>query len=91
MAAASQTLASLLTAVRPLALPARLLALAQAFLPAGLLLALLATLETGADGPFTGAPRTALAVLLLAGWTCAARPPRRPRRAPKRSGRERGL
>jgi nitrite reductase (NO-forming) len=61
-------LASLLTAVRPLALPARLLALAQAFLPAGLLLALLATLETGADGPFTGAPRTALAVLLLAGW-----------------------
>ncbi|MFI5037091.1 MAG: hypothetical protein ACHP93_01270 [Solirubrobacterales bacterium] len=61
-------LASLRTAVRPLALPARLLTLAQAFLPAGLLLALLATLETGAEGPFTGAPRTALAVLLLAGW-----------------------
>jgi nitrite reductase (NO-forming) len=61
-------LASLRTATRPLALPARLLALAQAFLPAGLLLALLATLESGAEGPFTGAPRTALAVLLLAGW-----------------------
>ena len=61
-------LASLRSAVRPLALPARLLALAQAFLPAGLLLALLATLETGTEGPFTGSPRIALAVLLLAGW-----------------------
>jgi len=49
-------------------LPARLLALAQAFLPAGLLLALMATLDTGAAGPFTGPPRAALAVLLLAGW-----------------------
>jgi nitrite reductase (NO-forming) len=61
-------LASLHTAVGPLALPARLLALAQAFLPAGLLIALVATLDTGAEGPFTGPPRAALAVLLLAGW-----------------------
>jgi nitrite reductase (NO-forming) len=61
-------LASLRTAVRPLGLPARLLALAQAFLPAGLLLALVAALDTGAEGPFTGPPRAALAVLLLAGW-----------------------
>jgi hypothetical protein len=60
-------LASLRTAVRPLALPARLLALAQAFLPAGLLLALVAALDAGAEGPFTGPPRAALAVL-LAGW-----------------------
>jgi len=68
MLLAVNLLGSLRSAVRPLALPARLLALAQAFLPAGLLLALLATLETGAEGPFTGPPRTALAVLLLAGW-----------------------
>jgi nitrite reductase (NO-forming) len=61
-------LASLRTAVRPLALPARLLALAQAFLPAGLLVALVSTLETGAEGPFIGAARAALVVLLLAGW-----------------------
>jgi nitrite reductase (NO-forming) len=61
-------LASLRTAARPLGLPARLLALAQAFLPAGLLLALVATLDAGAEAPFTGPPRAALAVLLLAGW-----------------------
>jgi nitrite reductase (NO-forming) len=61
-------LASLHTAVRPLALPARLLALAQAFLPAGLLVALVATLDTGATGPFTGPPGAVLALLLLAGW-----------------------
>ena len=61
-------LVSLRTAVRPLALPARLLALGQAFLPAGLLVALAATLDAGATGPFTGPPRAALAVLLLAGW-----------------------
>ncbi len=61
-------LVSLRTAVRPLALPARLLALAQAFLPAGLLIALAATLETGIEGPFIGSTRAELAVLLLAGW-----------------------
>jgi hypothetical protein len=61
-------LASLGAAARPLALPARLLALAHLFLPAGLLLALLATAADGTMGPFIGAPRSALAVLLLAGW-----------------------
>jgi hypothetical protein len=61
-------LASLRSAVRPLALPARLLALAQAFLPAGLLVALIATLEIGATAPFTGPAGAAIAVLLLAGW-----------------------
>src|ERR1019366_10652145 len=61
-------LASLSAAARPLALPARLVAPAQVFLPTGLLLALLATVADGTMGPFVGAPRAALAVLLLAGW-----------------------
>jgi nitrite reductase (NO-forming) len=61
-------LASLGAAARPLALPARLVALAQVFLPTGLLLALLATASDGTMGPFVGAPRAALAALLLAGW-----------------------
>ena len=61
-------LASLRTAVRPLGLPARLLGLAQAFLPAGLVIALAATLATGVEGPFIGSTRAELAVLLLAGW-----------------------
>lgn len=65
---AANLLASLRTAVRPLALPARLLALAQAFLPAGLLVALVATLNTGVEGPFIGSAQDELAVLLLAGW-----------------------
>ena len=65
---ARNLLASLRSAVRPLALPARLLALAQAFLPAGLLVALIAALETGATAPFTGPTGPAVAVLLLAGW-----------------------
>jgi nitrite reductase (NO-forming) len=61
-------LASLRSAVRPLTLPARLVSLAQAFLPAGLLVALLATLDTGATVPFTGPARAAVGVLLVAGW-----------------------
>jgi nitrite reductase (NO-forming) len=65
---AVNVLASLRTAVRPFALPSRMLALAQVFLPAGLLLGLVATLDAGAAGPFTGPPRAALAVLLLTGW-----------------------
>jgi nitrite reductase (NO-forming) len=65
---AMNLLASLRSAVRPLALPARLLALAQAFLPAGLLVALIATLHAGVTAPFTGPAGAAIAVLLLAGW-----------------------
>lgn len=61
-------LASLLTAPRPLSLPARLVALGQVFLPAGVIVALTATLSDGAFAPFLGPVRGALAVLLLAGW-----------------------
>jgi hypothetical protein len=56
-------LASLRNGTRPLALPARLLALAvavavaQAFLPGGLLLALIATLRLDASAPFAGRTR----------------------------------
>lgn len=60
--------ASLRVAPRPLALAARLLAAAHGFLPAGLLLALVATVADGPSGPFTGAARPALAALLVAGW-----------------------
>lgn len=51
-----------------LTLPARLVALGQACLPAGLLLALATTVADGVYAPLAGAPRGALAVLLLAGW-----------------------
>jgi nitrite reductase (NO-forming) len=60
--------ASLRAAPDPLALPARLIAVGQAFLAAGLLVALAATAMGGIAAPFAGAPRGALAVLLLAGW-----------------------
>jgi len=60
--------ASLHGAPRPLSLPARLLAAAHAFLPAGLLVAFVATVQTGTSGPFAGAARPALATLLVAGW-----------------------
>lgn len=59
---------SLRAAPRPLALPPRLLALAQAFLLAGLTLALAATVEAGVEGPFLAGWRAALAALLLVGW-----------------------
>jgi nitrite reductase (NO-forming) len=61
-------LGSLLAAPRPLGLPARLLAVAHAFLPAGLVVALVATVQTGTSAPFVGATRPAVATLLLAGW-----------------------
>jgi hypothetical protein len=60
--------ASLRAAPRPLSLQARLLALAHTFLLAGLTVALIATIQTGAYGPFGGSTRNVLAVLLLAGW-----------------------
>jgi nitrite reductase (NO-forming) len=60
--------ASLRAAPGPLALPARLVALGQAFLPAALALGLACTLADGAAGPFTGSARAALAALLVAGW-----------------------
>ncbi|MGH2869786.1 MAG: hypothetical protein ACRDNK_19740, partial [Solirubrobacteraceae bacterium] len=61
-------LASLHGATATLALPARLIALAQTFLPAGLLLALTVTLIAGGEAPFVGPARSALAALLLVGW-----------------------
>jgi len=61
-------LASLRAAPAPLSLPARLLAIAQTFLLAGLAAALIGTVQAGVDGPFVGSSREVLAVLLLAGW-----------------------
>jgi nitrite reductase (NO-forming) len=65
---AGNLVASLRARTIPLTLPARLIALAQVFLPAGLTLALAAALADGAYGPLGTAVRPALAVLLLAGW-----------------------
>jgi nitrite reductase (NO-forming) len=61
-------LASLRTRAIALSLPARLVALGQAFLPAGLALALVASVRDGAAGPLDPAVRPALAVLLAGGW-----------------------
>jgi nitrite reductase (NO-forming) len=61
-------IASLRARSIPLSLAARLVALAQAFLPAGLVLGLIATLASGEAAPFTSPVRAPLAILLLAGW-----------------------
>jgi nitrite reductase (NO-forming) len=61
-------LASLRTSTAPLSLPTRLVALGQAFLPAGLVLALVATISDGAAGPLASGVRPALAILLVGGW-----------------------
>jgi hypothetical protein len=61
-------LASLRGAPGPLSLAARFVALGQLCLPAGLLVALVATATGGIDGPFSGTARGSLAVLVLAGW-----------------------
>lgn len=55
-------------AERPLALPARLIALAQAFLVAGLAAGFVFAASSGDVLPPVGPERSALAVLLLAGW-----------------------
>jgi len=60
--------ASLQAARRPLALPAQLIALAQAFLAAGLLFALAVTISNGPREALLGDERNVLAILLLAGW-----------------------
>jgi nitrite reductase (NO-forming) len=60
--------ASLRAAPRPLALPARLIALAQVFLAAGLLFALAVTISQGGPEVLLGIQRNVLAVLLLVGW-----------------------
>jgi nitrite reductase (NO-forming) len=61
-------LASLSAAPGILALPARLVALGQLWLPAGVSVALAATVTGGAAAPFAAPVRGALAVLFLAGW-----------------------
>jgi nitrite reductase (NO-forming) len=59
---------SLRFATRSLSLAAKLVGAAQLFLPAGLLLAVVSSLEAGALQAITGSTRDALGVLLLAGW-----------------------
>jgi len=61
-------LASLRARAIAFSLPARLVASGQAFLPAGLALALVAAVRDGPGGPIDPAVRPALAILLLAGW-----------------------
>lgn len=60
--------ASLRAADAPLTLSARLISIAQAFLAAGLVVALVSTLHNGYASSFAGESRGALAALLLAGW-----------------------
>ena len=60
--------ASLHCAPRPLTLAAQLIALAQAFLAAGLLFALTVTIGGGTSDALVGSARAVLGVLLLAGW-----------------------
>ncbi|HZJ09885.1 MAG TPA: hypothetical protein VFD39_09330, partial [Trueperaceae bacterium] len=67
-AMATNLLASVRNATEALPLPARLVAVGQCFLVVGLVVGLLATLAQGPDGPLWGPERSALAVLLLAGW-----------------------
>jgi len=61
-------LAATRRAPAPLPLPARLVAVGQGFLVAGLLVGLVLALDGGLAAPVVGAERSAVAVLLLAGW-----------------------
>lgn len=61
-------LSSLRAAPAPLPLSARLVAIAQGFLPAGLTVGLAATMAEGYLGPFVDPARDALPTLILAGW-----------------------
>jgi nitrite reductase (NO-forming) len=65
---AVNVLASLRARSAPLSLPTRLVALAQAFLPAGLVLGLVATIADGAGGPLSAQVRPVLAIVLAGGW-----------------------
>ncbi|WP_187369457.1 hypothetical protein [Baekduia soli] len=51
-----------------LALPARLIALAQVFLVTGILVALAVAVGRGGGAPFVGEARSSVAILLLVGW-----------------------
>jgi hypothetical protein len=61
-------LGSLRAAPRPISLPARALALAQAFLLAGLLLACVGAIGSGPAEALSGSSRAAVGTLLVAGW-----------------------
>ena len=61
-------LGSLRVAPRPISLPARALALAQAFLLAGLLLACIGAIGSGPAEALSGSLRAAVGTLLVAGW-----------------------
>ncbi len=65
---AANLIASLRGAAAPLTLPGRLIALAQCFLAAGLVVAFVATVQSGSASAFAGQARGTLAVLLIAGW-----------------------
>ncbi|MBX5470310.1 MAG: hypothetical protein IRZ21_10470 [Thermoleophilaceae bacterium] len=65
---AANIAASLRARTVTLSLAGRVVALAQAFLPAGLAVALIATLVDGAAAPLLPPVRAPLAILLLAGW-----------------------
>jgi nitrite reductase (NO-forming) len=60
--------ASLLRAIRPLSLPARVVAAAQPFLLAALLVAAVAAIGRGPAQALAGSPRVAVGTLLVAGW-----------------------
>jgi len=60
--------ACLRDAPRPLSLPARIVAAAQPFLFAGLLLATVAAIEGGPSNALTGSTRTTVGTLLVSGW-----------------------
>ena len=59
---------SLRSAPRPVTLPARMLALAQAFLVAGLLVACVGAISNGPADALAGSFRPAVGTLLVAGW-----------------------
>jgi hypothetical protein len=65
---AANLVASMQTRPGPLSLPARLVAVAQAFLVAGLGVGFVATVLDGAGGPFGPSLRPVVAALLVAGW-----------------------
>jgi len=60
--------ACLRDATRPLSLPARIVAAAQPFLLAGLLVATVAAIEGGPSNALTGSTRTTVGTLLVSGW-----------------------
>ena len=65
---AANVVASARAAARPMSLPARLVGVAQAFLLAGVTLALVTVATGDPTAPPTGPERRALAALLIAGW-----------------------